>query len=88
MRTQGTFTEIYEAAKNHYKENRESCPIDPVIRRVDGLWVIESGLESEENADIECSLDTFDDWFYEWYSGESFCPGFDIEEDFANNMLN
>ena len=85
MRTQGNFSEIYHDAKAYYTgndENIDSRPMDPVVRYVgNGMWYLESGLNSEENTIAECPLDTFDSFFYETYQ-DDYEPTEDDEQEF------
>lgn len=77
MRTQGTFIDIYNAAKDIATDidTYGGCPLNPVIRHTtNGVWMLESGLHGEPNADAECSLDVFDNWFYESYSNNDYSP--------------
>lgn len=72
MRTSGTFQAVYEAAKS-YSNGEEvygGCPHNPVVRREGDVWMLESGLNSAEDADFEVTLEAFDNWFYEGYKSD------------------
>ena len=92
MRTQGTFNDIYTAAKNYYNDvdngtTYGGCPMDPVVRHtVDNVWMLESGINSEPNADAECRLDDFDSWFYEGYNDDNYTPSTEDEADFLDTI--
>jgi len=68
MRTSGTFEQVYEAAKSYSLGNTMygGCPINPVVRREDGKWMLESALEPT-TGDFEISLEAFNNYFYESY---------------------
>jgi len=71
MRTAGTFQEVYAAAKAYVNETAEDgCPMDAVVRREGERWMLESGLNSAEDADFEVSLEVFDSWFWEGYKSD------------------
>jgi len=93
MRTQGTFKEVYTAAKHFYADadNLETtyggCPMDPVVRHtVDGVWMLDSGIDGEPNADAECRLDDFDNWFYETYEDGDYTLTDEDESDFFESI--
>lgn len=80
MRTSGTFQDVYEAARQYEMAGRDDCPMDPVVRREEGKWMLESGLNSTEG-DFEVTLEAFDSWFYESYKDADYTPSeSDIEE--------
>lgn len=89
MRTSGTFQDVYEAAKNYSNGGTTygGRPMNPVVRRraSDGVWMLESGLDSAEGSDLECSLDAFDNWFYESYKTD-YIPGDEDIADFATTI--
>ena len=75
MRTHGTFGDVYDAAKSYYTGTAEDgCPMDAVVRREDGEWMLESGIEPARDADFECTLDAFDSYFFEAYPDHTFTP--------------
>ena len=87
MRTEGTFQQIYNAAREIAADGEiyGGCPVDPVIRhRPDGIWMLESGLNDAEGADAECRLDDFDSWFFECYQDADYQPGDDDEANFLD----
>ena len=89
MRAQGNFTKIYEAARSFYRgdEMYGGRPHDPVVRHTtDGTWMLESGIEPEERADVECRLDDFDSYFYETYDDENYTPSDDDEAYFLDSI--
>jgi hypothetical protein len=68
MRTHGTITEVFEAAKNFYNETAEDGkPVNPEVRWNGKEWSMESGLNSAEDVLASCRLDEFDDYFYQGY---------------------
>lgn len=74
MRTSGTFQRVYEAAKSYALGTAEDrCPINPVIRREEGKWMLESSLNPTDG-DFEISLEAFDSWFWEGYKIPSYSP--------------
>jgi len=67
MRTTGTLTEIFRAAREIYYDGTHS-PMNPVVRHANGKWMLESGLHStDEGCDFEWSLESFHTYFYECY---------------------
>lgn len=68
MRTHGTINEIFEAARDYYNGTADDGkPANPEVRWDGDEWSLESGLNSAEDVQASCSLDTFDDYFYEGY---------------------
>jgi|LUMF01.1.fsa_nt_gb hypothetical protein len=68
MRTHGTFAQVYEAARAYYNGTAEDRPpLDAVVRRENGEWMLESGLEPAGDADFACSLEAFDLYFADSY---------------------
>jgi hypothetical protein len=89
MRSQGDFQKIYEAAKSFYRGDDVygGRPHNPVVRHTtDGIWMLESGLDSEERADAECRLVDFDSYFYETYQDENYIPSLQDEEEFLTML--
>lgn len=91
MRTQGTLKNVYEAAKDFYNDADDpiagGCPMDPVVRHTtDGVWMLESNMDSEPEADAECRLDDFNNWFYEAYSDDDYEPSEQDEMDFLESI--
>jgi len=82
MRTVGTFADVYHAARGYRTGSAWDCPMDPVIRREDGVWMLESGIEPRRDADLECTLDTFDGWHYESYEVGDYVPTAADEREF------
>lgn len=82
MRTAGTFQDIYKAAKNYATESGEHRPMDPVVRREDGRWILESSLEPTDG-DFEISLEEFDSYFWESYQCAGYAPTDDDVEEFV-----
>jgi hypothetical protein len=82
MRTTGTFQDVYKAAKHYYNGDKwGDCPSNPVVRRDNGRWMLESGLEPAQDADFEVTLEVFDSWHYEAYQGTDYMPSqFDIDD--------
>lgn len=74
MRTSGTFQDVYKAARDHYFEGADTRPLNPVIRRENGRWMLESGINSKPDADLEVALESFDSFWYEGYQDEQFEP--------------
>lgn len=78
MRTTGTFQDVYEAAKiyamDETGEERQHRPMDPVVRREGEKWMLESGLNSAENADFSVPLEVFDSYFYNGYTDTDYTP--------------
>lgn len=90
MRTQGTIGDVYAAAKNFSNGGSDygGRPMDPVVRHTtDGVWMLESGINSEPNADAECPLEAFDNWFFEAYSDDEYEPTETDEIDFLDTIL-
>ena len=89
MRITGTFQEIYAGAKNMAQGGDicGGCPIDPVVRREGGKWMIESALEPARGGDndFECRLDDFDGYFYEGYKTD-FTPSESDEAELVDAM--
>jgi len=84
MRTRGTFQEIYRAAREYYiSGDIKDRPMNPVVRLENGKWVIESGLEPQQDTEFECTLGAFDDYFYEAYKDIEYLPS---EGDVADFM--
>lgn len=82
MRTSGTFQEVYAAAKS-YSNGEEvygGRPHDPVVRREGDKWMLESGLNSAEDADFEVTLEAFDSWFWEGYKSDYTPSDADVED--------
>lgn len=86
MRTTGSFAKIYKQAREYYTnaEKQKTSPMDAVVRRENGKWMIESGLEPSQNADVECTLESFDSYFYETYSDAEYEPSESDEKEFAD----
>lgn len=85
MRTQGTFQDVYEAAKSYFNGTADDgCPHNPVVRRANGVWMLESGLHGEPEADFETSLEYFDMWFQYAYGDASYLPDQDDELRFVD----
>ena len=81
MRTAGTFNDVYEAAKSYaLNQADDGTPMNPVVRREQGRWMLESGLNSTDG-DFETTLESFDLWFHESYLDENYSPS---EEDIAD----
>jgi hypothetical protein len=76
MRTSGTFQDVYEAAKQYSNgiKTYGGCPMNPVIRRENGRWMLESDMNSGEDADFQVTLEIFNDWFYESYKNDDYIP--------------
>ncbi len=87
MRTQGTLTDIYAAAKN-YADNidTDTTPLNPVVRRENGIWMLESELEPSLDNDFQCSLEEFDSYFYETYTDNDFVITHETEREFIENF--
>jgi len=75
MRTQGTFSDVYEAARDYYLAVAEDGkPMDAVVRRVGDVWMLESGIHPEPEANFELSLDHFDMYWSESYRDDGYIP--------------
>jgi len=63
--------------------------MQPVVRREDGAWMLESGIEPARDADFECDLETFHTYFGETYSDDDYTPsdtdGAEFVEIIGNN---
>lgn len=71
MRTTGTFKEIHAQAAR-YADGTDSLDIsDPVVRREDGVWMIESRLCASDG-DVEVTWENFADYWF---------PGFNADVD-------
>jgi hypothetical protein len=88
MRTIGTFQDVYRTARDYYNdENVDDCPMDPVVRRVDTEWMLESGINPSSDADYECSLaDVFDTYFWEAYKDADWIPTDEDADEFVRLM--
>ena len=68
MRTNGNFQTVFDQAESYYN-GENGKPMNAVVRKFDGFgghkWHIESGLEPEPTATVECGLDDFQNYFYE-----------------------
>ena len=90
MRTVGTFRDVYTAAKGYVKATTEEIrPMDAVVRREGARWMLESGLDSGENADFEVTLVAFDNWFFDSYmdSDDSYAPSESDIDDFVKATI-
>uniref|UniRef100_A0A6M3LV45 Uncharacterized protein n=1 Tax=viral metagenome TaxID=1070528 RepID=A0A6M3LV45_9ZZZZ len=76
-----SFQNVYEKIKNYSLELTDSFPVDPVIRRIDNKWILESGLY-DNNGDIEITFEQFDNWFFESYGDNNYMPTSQDIEDF------
>jgi len=73
--TKGSFQKIYTQAKNYSNDIDDNKPMDPMVRLDnDGNWMIESSMCSAEDVSAECTLESFDDYFYAGYSDDSYTP--------------
>ena len=81
MRTTGTFSEIYAAARSYAMDDLSDRPMSPVVRREGDIWMIESRLEPSD-ADFEVSLELFDDYFYQSYT-DNHIPSDTAAEEFV-----
>ncbi len=88
MRTSGTLKQVYDAAKNHNNGGNEygGTPHNPVVRYNGEKWMLESDLEPEPNAIVECTLGEFDSYFYETYSDEKFNVSAEVEREFIERF--
>ena len=88
MRTQGTFQEVYDAAKAYYNETAEDgSPHSPVIRREGNEWMLESSLDpANEDCNVELTLEEFDSYFYETYKEKDYTPTTEDIEYFVAQM--
>jgi hypothetical protein len=88
MRTTGTFQTVYTTARNYTEnENGEGCPMDPVVRREGGKWMIESAMEPTDG-DFEVTLEEFDSYFYESYKSDFVPSESDIDDFIAAHANN
>uniref|UniRef100_A0A6M3XMV6 Uncharacterized protein n=1 Tax=viral metagenome TaxID=1070528 RepID=A0A6M3XMV6_9ZZZZ len=90
MRTEGTFQQIYNAARKIATDTEiyGGCPVDPVIRHTpNGIWMLESGLNDAKGTDAECRLDDFDFWFFECCEEADYQPSEDDEAGFLYSLL-
>ena len=75
MRTHGTFAQVYEAARAYYNGTAEDRPpLDAAVRRENGEWMLESGLDPAPDADFELSFDQFARYFAESYDDDGYKP--------------
>lgn len=83
MRTVGTFQDVYRAAREYCTSGDiNDRPMDPVVRLENGKWIIESGLEPQQDTEFECTLGAFDDYFYESYKDSEYLPSEEDATDF------
>jgi hypothetical protein len=74
MRTIGDFLTVLATAREYNRRlDFDSFPINPVVRREDGQWSLDSDLIPAPDCDFECSLDGFCEY---WFS-----DGDDIKPD-------
>lgn len=85
MRTTGNFTDVYKQAKIYYNDPA-GRPIDAVIRKENEKWIIESRLEPQQDTIIECSLEDFQNWFYETFSDDNYIPSENDIADFVKQF--
>jgi hypothetical protein len=65
MRTVGDFLTVLAAAREYNQRvDFDSFPIDPVVRRESGEWMLESKLTPVQDYDFECSLDGFCEYWF------------------------
>ena len=81
MRTQGTFCDVYRAAKCLFTD-ATGCPIDPVVRCDGDDWMIESALEPAHDSTFEISLEQFHSYWHESYADDAYAPSAADEEEF------
>jgi len=86
MRTTGTSQQVYEAARDYANGPDDDCPTDPVVRRENGVWALESSLEPACDADFECLLCDFDIWFGDEYRDPEYAPSEADVADFVHAM--
>ena len=83
MRTSGTFTDVYAAAKSYTNNDEsETCQHSPVIRQEGATWMLESETEPTDG-DLEISLEQFDMYWGESYADEKYTPTADDIADFV-----
>lgn len=81
MRTTGTFLDIFNAAREHEAENHEHLPHNAVVRRAGSKWMLDSGLDSSEDCDLEISYEAFLGYWYEGLIDPLYSPS---ESDIEN----
>jgi hypothetical protein len=65
MRTVGDFLTVLAAAREYNQRvDFDTFPINPVVRRESGEWMLESALTPAEDSDFECSLDGFCEYWF------------------------
>jgi hypothetical protein len=83
-RTQGTFQQVYEAARE-FMADGHGKPLDPVVRVEGETWMLESRMNSAEGCSFEISLDDFVSYWWEGLNDPEWTPSqFDIDEFIAN----
>lgn len=90
MRTVGTFQDVYTAAQSHYINEDDvygGRPMDAVIRKEGEKWMLESAIEKEnEDCSFSCSLEDFDNYWYELYKDIFYLPSDSEVADFVEIM--
>ena len=74
MRTSGTFIDVFTAAREHEAENNEHLPHNAVVRKQGDVWLLESGINSCEECDIEIQYEAFLGFWYEGLKDPSYAP--------------
>lgn len=82
MRITGTFPEIYAAVRDRFGDSI----IDPVVRRENDIWALESSLTPAPDADFECPVDAFDAVFGDAYGDRNWSPTVEDERRFIDEV--
>ena len=82
-RTQGSFQSVYDAARE-FMANMHGAPHDPVVRVCDGIWILESAMESAEDCSFEIGLNDFISYWYEDLNDLEWTPTQESIDEFVN----
>ena len=64
------------------------CGITPEIPAAErGEWMLESGINSEENAVLEVKLGRFNSWFWETFKYKNYSPSQENIADFIQQHI-
>lgn len=82
-RTQGTFHNVYEAARK-FMIDGYGKPHDPVVRLNGITWMLESGMNSADWCTFEVGLDDFTSYWWEGLNDIEFIPSQSDIDNFVN----
>lgn len=83
-RTQGTFQQVYEAAREFIADGHGK-PYDPVVRKCGDTWMLESKMNDADGCAFEIDLDNFTSYWWEGLNDPDWVPSeYDISEFVTN----